>query len=147
MQAHAERLRSAAQNTRNKALQAAICAGIGFHNGSMEGDDRLLVEGLFLAQDIPVGGETDLSSRHGCRIILYTDGCCDPLEGLYFLHVEGLFLAQDIPTGVCSYLITIHHCMACAGPVHHIDACAGRQPACPPGGHQGHTQVGKPAHV
>jgi ATP-dependent DNA helicase HFM1/MER3 len=46
--AQAERLRSAAAQTRTKALQAAIAAGIGFHNAAMEPEDRLLVRRLQL---------------------------------------------------------------------------------------------------
>jgi hypothetical protein len=41
--AQAERLRSAAAQTKTKALQAAVAAGIGFHNAAMEPEDRLLV--------------------------------------------------------------------------------------------------------
>lgn len=54
MQAHAERLRAAASQAQTKQLGAALLAGVGFHNAAMEGGDRELVEGLFLAQDLMV---------------------------------------------------------------------------------------------
>lgn len=34
--------------------QTCLVAGVGFHNAAMEGDQRELVEGLFLAGDLPV---------------------------------------------------------------------------------------------
>jgi hypothetical protein len=43
--AQAERLRRAATQTKTKALQTAIAAGIGFHNAAIEQEDRLLVRG------------------------------------------------------------------------------------------------------
>lgn len=49
-----ERLSSAAKRSRTKQLQAALVAGVGFHNAAMEASDRCLVEELFLAQDLPV---------------------------------------------------------------------------------------------
>jgi replicative superfamily II helicase len=58
---HEERLRSAAQHLKNKALQAAIVAGIGFHNAAMENEERAMVEQLFLAHDILV---RQRSARH-----------------------------------------------------------------------------------
>ena len=41
--AQADRLRRAAAQTKTKALQAAVAAGIGFHNAAMEQEDRELV--------------------------------------------------------------------------------------------------------
>jgi replicative superfamily II helicase len=51
---HAERLRQAAQGIKNKPLQAAIAAGIGFHHAGLDEEERALVEQLFLQLDILV---------------------------------------------------------------------------------------------
>lgn len=45
--AQRQALAAAAGATKNKALQALLPHGIGFHNAAMEAEDRALVEGLF----------------------------------------------------------------------------------------------------
>ncbi|GBF89417.1 ATP-dependent DNA helicase-like protein [Raphidocelis subcapitata] len=45
--AQLSRLQQAAAATKNKALQASLPLGIGFHNAAMEAEDRALVEALF----------------------------------------------------------------------------------------------------
>ncbi|KAG2449576.1 hypothetical protein HYH02_005109 [Chlamydomonas schloesseri] len=53
--AHAARLAAAArQVASNKQLQSCLLAGVGFHNAAMEGEQREVVERLFLAGDLPV---------------------------------------------------------------------------------------------
>ncbi len=53
------------QGTKHKALQAAITAGVAWHNASMEAEDRALVEELFKRSDILVS-EFNGSMHHCC---------------------------------------------------------------------------------
>jgi hypothetical protein len=49
-----QHLQGAAAQTKNKALQGVLVAGVGFHNAAMEPEDRALVEGLFKTGDLQV---------------------------------------------------------------------------------------------
>lgn len=66
--AHMARLQGAAQRTKNKALQSALCHGIGFHNAAMEAEDRLMVEDMFRSMDILVSVRNSQESPAHCAL-------------------------------------------------------------------------------
>jgi hypothetical protein len=62
-QAQVDRLRLAASAFQNKALAALVETGVGFHNAAISGEDRALVEGLFLEGVLPVRAMRTYSAR------------------------------------------------------------------------------------
>ena len=122
--AQAERLRGAAAQTKTKALQAAIAAGIGFHNAAMEPEDRVLVRA---PPPVPALRERALlDSKPG--------DCAGP--GWLLADLLACCSRPRPPAGGAAV-----RGRGAAGAVHHLHAGGGRQPAGAPGGHQGHPQV------
>lgn len=77
---HAERLAQAAGRTRNKALAAALAAGVGFHHAAMEAEERSLVEELFLAGLLPVLATTStLATGAGVPFLFQLHIYCMPV--------------------------------------------------------------------
>ncbi len=66
--AQRQALVAAAAATKNKALQALLPHGVGFHNAAMEAEDRALVEGLFREGAVLVL----VRAAVGCRLAAIT---------------------------------------------------------------------------
>ena len=114
-----QRLAQAAAGLKDSQLRECIKAGVGFHHAAMEPEERAAVEVLFIAQDLPVGARL-------CAVGVGMPACLPARP-------------TTCPSAAAP---------ACprpparpAGAVHHQHAGHGRQPARPPGGHQGHAAL------
>jgi hypothetical protein len=130
-----QQLQAAAARTQDKALAAALTAGVGYHHAAMEPSDRNLVEELFKDSQLHVGSRLRLRAHCSVQVVTELQLKHEQHKNAHAaLHVHFYLMAISCVQGDEGLLALPPCCLA--GDLYNINPGYGSEPACQASDHQ-----------